>query len=139
MLIRQTKRAGPLEGLLYVRKNCGLLEAFFPHRHQVNAAVHIQGAGAIQVSGPNALNIGPGGIQIHGPVVLDDPAQRALSQSPTTPKPSPSAMELEVLTIVGTVKDVTAHDVAVRLGIGIERAKFYLDELSRTHRLVDWY
>jgi hypothetical protein len=60
-----------------------------------------------------------------------------MNQSPPTPKRPPSEIELEVLRIVGTVKDANAHDVAVGLGIGIERAKFYLDELSQTFRLVD--
>jgi len=35
----------------------------------INAAVVIQGEGAIRISGPNAVNIAPGGITIVGPVV----------------------------------------------------------------------
>jgi hypothetical protein len=129
--------ATELEGLLYASKNCGLMETFFPPRQLVNAAVNIQGRGAIQISGPNAVNIAPGGIQIHGPVVLDNSAHIAMGHS-SPPKRSLSEIEFEVLKIVGLVKDAKTHDVAVRLGIGIERAKFYLDELSRAHRLIDW-
>ncbi len=62
-----------------------------------------------------------------------------MSQSSPMPKRAPSEIELEVLKIVGLVKDANAHDVAVRIGIGIERAKLYLDELARTHRLIDWF
>lgn len=35
----------------------------------INAAVVIQGEGAIRISGPNAVNIAPGGITIVGPVI----------------------------------------------------------------------
>ena len=38
----------------------------------INAAVVIQGQGAIQISGPDAVNIGPGGITIVGPVIRKD-------------------------------------------------------------------
>ena len=35
----------------------------------INAAVLIQGEGAIRITGPNAVNIAPGGITIVGPVI----------------------------------------------------------------------
>lgn len=40
-----------------------------PNVPSVNAAVLIQGEGAIRISGTNAVNIAPGGITIIGPVV----------------------------------------------------------------------
>lgn len=115
--------ATELEGLLLQVKNRGLLDAFFPQERQINAAVVIQGSGANQVNGPNAIHIGPGGIQINGPVLTDSAGRQTVS--PKQPSKSiPSEIDLEVLAIVGTVKDATTQDVAVRLGIGIERAKF---------------
>jgi hypothetical protein len=38
----------------------------------VNAAVVISGRGAIQISGPNAVYLGPNAIKIVGPVVHND-------------------------------------------------------------------
>ena len=44
-----------------------------PSRHpSVNTAILIQGRGAIQISGPNAVVLGPNAIQINGPIVTAD-------------------------------------------------------------------
>ncbi len=62
-----------LEGLLYQEKNRHLREAFFKEGHQqVNAAVVIQGPNAINISGPNAVVLGPNAIKILGSVVQKD-------------------------------------------------------------------
>ena len=62
-----------LEGLLYEEKNRHLRKAFFEEdRQQVNATVFIQGSNAINISGQNAVVLGPNAIRIIGPVVLED-------------------------------------------------------------------
>jgi hypothetical protein len=51
---------------LAAQKNLGERPARQP---TVNAAVIISGQGAIQISGPNAANLGPNAITIVGPIV----------------------------------------------------------------------
>jgi hypothetical protein len=58
-------------------------------------------------------------------------------------RPMLSEMEHNVLVEVGKQEQarqqVTAHCVASVLNITEEQSKYYLDELSRKHRLLDWF
>jgi hypothetical protein len=49
-----------------------------------------------------------------------------------------SAMEFDVLKLVGQKKRATVLDAVAGLSITVQRAQFYLDELVRSYRLLDW-
>jgi predicted nucleotide-binding protein len=61
----------------------------------------------------------------------------------STERPALSEMEYNVLVEVGKQQQarqhVTARDVASALNMTEEQSKYYLDELSRKHRLLDWF
>jgi hypothetical protein len=50
-----------------------------------------------------------------------------------------SELEFRVLAAVGERDRVTAREVASSIQSSEQKAKFYLDELSRKYRLVDWF
>jgi hypothetical protein len=91
---------------------------------QINAAVYF---------GPNAISAyGPNAVKIEGPIVHNAPEQ----------KPEPpelSELEFKILVAVGRGHRVTARQVVAEVQVTEQAAKYYLDELSRNHRYIDWY
>jgi len=49
-----------------------------------------------------------------------------------------SELSFSVLIVVGKQERATVSDVASAVDVSEEKAKFYLDDLSRRHRLIDW-
>jgi hypothetical protein len=50
-----------------------------------------------------------------------------------------SDFEFRILLAVAKLERATVDQVASAMQVGREKAKFYLDELSRKHELLDWY
>jgi len=59
------------------------------------------------------------------------------SQGSTPEPPSLSEQEFKILVVVGKQQHATVREVASAVHVSEEKAKFYLDELDRKHRLVD--
>lgn len=103
---------------------------------QVNAAVLIQGPHAINIAGERAVVLGPNAINIVGPVVHNAGTADAGNAAETAPL---SDLEFRVLVAVGQRRRVTASEVASAVQVSEQKAKYYLDELDRKHKLVNWF
>jgi hypothetical protein len=98
---------------------------------QINAAVYL-GPNAISAHGQNAIVMGSNAVKIDGPIVHNTPEK----------KPEPpelSELEFKILVAVGRGHRVTVPQVATEVQVTEQAAKYYLDELSRNHRYIDWY
>jgi hypothetical protein len=74
-------------------------------------------------------------VRIRPPV----PNQASLAPADVSGPTALSELEFHVLVAVGQRDRVTAREVASTVQLSEQKAKFYLDELSRKHRLVDWF
>ncbi len=72
-----------------------------------------------------------------------DPPENPPPSGRATQRPVLSEMEYNVLAQVGkrqlVQQQATARDVASALNITEEKSKYYLDELSQKHKLLDWF
>jgi hypothetical protein len=104
-------------------------------REQVNATVLIQGPNAINISGERAIVLGSNAISIVGPVVHNETGSAA---SKIAERVTLSDLEFSTLVAVGKRDRVTVREVAAVVQVSEQKAKYFLDELARKHRLVDW-
>lgn len=72
-----------------------------------------------------------------------DPPENPPRSGGATERPVLTEMEYNVLVQVGKRQliqhQATARDVASALNMTEEKSKYYLDELSQKHRLLDWF